>query len=273
MSTAANITPSPQDQIKAWRIALPSQINDSFHLIVGGKIERILAFYFPDQGLPNLLTREVTDNGDQTELVLFYGLGPVNKHNTGPTFKIFANLVKDKAIQGDYIELTPLTRSTLTNYRKKHAIPPLTGNNPQLMVDAQTVTNELIPGELQRFLTYAWKSCKTSELVDQTETVYHGQRMRIERSIYDGQVYNMLNELYANNQNQVQTLVLLGLHPVIPGDDRRYPFGPIFKCYTPGTKISGDTEATDSSTTDDTTHTVDFELSRPCPPSCIPPND
>ena len=273
MSTPANIIPSPQDQIKAWRRALPSQINDSFHLIVGGKIERILAFSFPVDGLLNLITREDSTSDGETQLVLFYGLGPVNKHNTGLTFKIFANVVTDQTIVGDYIELTPLTRSTLTSYRKKHAIPPLTGNNPQLMVDAQTVTNELIPGELQRFLSYAWKSCKTSELVDQTETVYHGQRMRIERSIYDGQVYNMLNELYANNQNQVQTLVLLGLHPVIPGDERRYPFGPIFKCYTPGTKISDNTEATDSSTTDDTPHAVDFELSRPCPPSCIPPNE
>ena len=275
MEPTQNTTLSPQEQIRAWRTALPSQINDSFHLIVGDKIERILAFSFPDKdlGLLDLINRVDTNGLESAQLVLFYGLGPANKENTGLTFKIFANVVKDKAIQGGYVELTPLTRSTLGDYRKKHSIPTLAGEAPGLMVNTQTVTGELIPGEIERFLSYAWRACPTSLLIDQTETVLHQKRMRIERSIYDGQVYKLLGNLYSDNKKDVKTLILLGLHAVIPGDNRRYPFGPIFKSYIPRTKAVAEGRAVNATDTDDTMHPVDFELSRPCPPSCIPPNN
>ncbi len=273
MEPIQSTTLSPKNQINTWRAALPSQINDSFHLVINGVTERILAFSFPNKGLLNLFNSSNSKSNDTPQLVLFYGLGPDDQNNARLTFKIFANIVQDNAIQGDYVELRPLTRSTLSNYRKKHAIPTLAEENSGLMVNAQTVTGELIPGEIQRFLSYAWRTCPTSQLVDQTETILHQKRMRIERSIYDGQVYKLLGGLYEENHNNVKTLILLGLHAVIPGDNRRYPFGPIFKSYIPKTKGTADLETQDSDGTDEQMHPVDFELSKPCPPSCEPPDN
>jgi len=258
-----------KDQINAWRKALPHEINNSFHLVVNGRVERILAFEFPNEDLRSLVPGNAStsndDASDAPQLVLFYGLGPSEQNDGRDTFKIFVNTVKDSKIIDSYHELKPLTSSLLKKYVKNHALQQTAGNAPaHLDVNAETVTSELIPPELEHFLSYAWKSCDTSKLLDQTEALYNGKRLRIERSVYDGQVYHLLGELYSKNDDEVHTLVFLGLHPVIPRDSRIYPFGPIFQSYVPSS-ASVNTEE------DGTIHPVNFELSRPCPPCDDPP--
>lgn len=271
----------PRDQVRqyisAWKKARPSQINDSFSKHKNGLIERILAFEFNETDFRQLIpgTPEAVNDPDPPKLILFYGLTPVGQKGEG-SLNVFVNTVKGNVIQNEaFLQLTPLTYSDFQEKFEGKSILQKGNNNAPVTTDPQHVTSELIPNELEYMLSYAWKTCDTSRLVDQTEGMVNGQRMRIERSIYDGQVYQLMNGLYNQYESGVETLLFLGLHEVIPNDSRIYPFGPILKSYTPGTQITledGDQDPKNLAGDNDTLSPEDFELSKPCPPSCEPPD-
>lgn len=274
--------------IKAWQQALPSQINDSFHQIAGGKQERLLAFSLPQEHLEEL--RLAKDK----RLQLFYGLDVNNTNSAEPAFKMLLGYNKKgkntrktvgKAIS-HYCELEPLSHTTIT----KNLAPQIQrsligssyqgksiGNTNPVDVNIETLTDEFISPVFEHYLHYDWLRCNTSSIVDKVETLYKGQRVRIERSTYEATVTKILLEIHKKNPKRVTTLFVMGLHQVIPGDHRIFHFGPVLRAFIQKKKLSSKGKSDDVTVlADQSQNTYDvtnFELSYPCPPACEPPDD
>lgn len=271
--------------MKAWWRASPSQVTDAFHKVINGKTERILAYEFPTADLlkiiPKKLIRKSADEVDDIDynLTFFYGYGADEGSNEPAYFRILAAIAPVGKTPQSYYELVPLTHTTLKKYLKRHTSPSVGSSEYEpINVEVQDVTNELIPPIMEQFFTYTWQACPTSQLVDQMEAIHHKRRLRIERSIYDGQVCDLLGQLHCDYNADLLTLVYLGIHQVIPGNSRIFPFGPVLQSYIPGAVSNAESSeetltSTGSPGEDDPMHPVNFELSYPCPPACKPPDD
>lgn len=247
-----------QPYLDAWKLALPSQVTDSFHQIVSGTQERVLAYKIEASYLENL---EVS-NG----LELHYGYDATSATSDQASFKVFLKVKKSGSQVDDYYDLKPQTYSAIENDLpievSNHLLKPLRVETND--ANGVQLSDELIPSTIEYWLFYNWLICPTSELIDKVSTLYNGQRLRIEYSVYQSSVSSELNQLYQPSAVQpYETLVLLGLHQVVPGDRRRYHFGPILQSFpveTSGTSASN--------TYGDPTfiQPVNYELSTPCPP-------
>ncbi len=272
------------DMMKAWWRATPSQVTDAFHKVVNGKIERILAYEFPTDDLLNIIPKKLIQKSETEvddidyNLTFFYGYGADEGANQSAYFKIFAAVAPKGEAPQSYYELNPLSHTTLKKYLQKHASTSRASDQFEpINVEVQNVTNELIPPIMEQFFTYAWQACPTSQLIDQIEVIHKKKRKRIERSIYDGQVCDLLGKLHCDYNTNLLTLVYLGIHQVIPQSSRIFPFGPVLQSYIPG--AVSDADSADEYPTsverpgeDDPMHPVNFELSYPCPPACEPPD-
>ena len=262
---------------QAWLDAYPSQINDSFYIKPegAGSLERILAFGLDLEAIQPLID-DYNQNkklSTSSNLVLVYGLDQGKNLNTPPTFSISVQYDDGRGNVSDAYPLHPLSNSTLSSYLSQH-IAQKDGNEKPLDSDLQRLTEEVIPIYFEHLLCYAWRSCESSALVDQVEAMDEGVRKRIKRSIYDNQVCSLLAKQYAENDNNVATVLLMGLHPVIPDGKRIFPFGPVLQSYIPGTPQDNldDLQSNSNSNEDieegSNVHATNYELSKPCPPSC-----
>jgi hypothetical protein len=269
------------DHVHAWQTALPSQVIDSFYQLNPRSakasqehplIDRIIAFEVHQQDIQDLT------KGEGSNLELIYGFDQKDLGTEQAPFKMYLRSAQaDKAgnkVYSPYHSLKSLTKNDIhQNYPKaiykslfSHEVGTPTAN-PYLNANLDHVTDEFITPTIEQWLFYAWRSCATSTLVDQVETVINGSRRRIERSKFDANVSNMVQVMSDPGKGtRVYTFVLLALHQVIPGDKRRYPFGPILQSYVvPPSEADvagkGDTDT-------DVIRPVSFELTIPCPPSC-----
>ena len=255
--------------INAWQTALPSQVIDSFYQSnnTDFSLERIMAFEIDQGDLKTLTTPD-------SHLEIDYGF---DQHDLGGKQSAFKMLLRSvsgtskKKSYSDYYSLKSLTAKNIHNdypgIIKKSLLTHNTGNNTATFNDSDEVPNEYISPTIEQWLFYAWRSCPTSTLVDQLETVINGSRYRIEKSKFDTNVSNMVQVMSDPGKGTtVYSFVLLALHQVIPGDMRRYPFGPILQSYVVPPSAADVVGKGDTDT--DVIRPVSFELTIPCPPLC-----
>lgn len=260
-----------QGHVNAWKTALPSQVIDSFYQTnhEANLIERIVAFEITQEDIKHLAAKA------DSNLELVYGFDSGNLGGEQSAFKMYLRNAsknsQDKNVYSPYYSLKSLTVSAIKKQyppalRKSlfsHQVGTATANE---VIDSnpETISNEFITPTIEQWLFYAWRSCQASHLIDKVETTINGNKCRIEKSKFDSTVSTMVRNLENENQgNQIYTFALLGLHQVIPGDPRRYHFGPILQSYVVPKSLE---DSSGSEASQEVIRPVSFELTFPCPP-------